>query len=126
LEEFLIFNWDKTILGKEFEIYSENGEKLGQQYITEIGRIDILALSKDKKTWLIVELKKGHSSDAVVGQIARYIGFAKKNIVEKGQDVKGIIIAGSDDQNIRYAISTMKDVNFMTYEVSFKLKKTDK
>jgi len=49
LEEFLIFNWDKTILGKEFEIYSENGEKLGQQYITEIGRIDILALSKDKK-----------------------------------------------------------------------------
>lgn len=75
---------------------------------------------------MIVELKKGHSSDAVVGQIARYIGFAKKNIVEKGQDVKGIIIAGSDDQNIRYAISTMKDVNFMTYEVSFKLKKTDK
>lgn len=122
LEEFLIYNWDKTALGKNFRIYSENGEKVGQQYITEIGRIDILALSKDKKTWLIVELKKGHSSDAVVGQIARYIGYAKENIAEKGQTVKGLIISGSDDQNIRYAISTMRDVDFMIYEVSFKLK----
>ncbi len=122
LEEFLIYNWDKSTLGKEYEIYSENGEILGQQYIIDVGRIDILALSKDKKTWLIIELKKGHGSDTVVGQIARYIGYAKENIAEKGQNVKGLIISGSDDKNIRYAISTMKDVDFMTYEVSFKLK----
>ncbi len=123
LEEFLIYNWDKTILGKEYEIYSEDGKKVGQQYQTEVGIIDILALSKDKKTWLIVELKKGHSSDKVAGQIARYLGYANQNIIEKGQSVKGLIISGSDDKNIRYAITSLKNVEFMTYEVSFKLNK---
>jgi len=37
--------------------------------------IDILAVSKDQKELLVVELKKGRASDVVVGQIQRYMGF---------------------------------------------------
>ena len=44
---------------------------------SDTGPIDILAISKDKKTLLVVELKKGRVSDNVVGQIQRYIIIKK-------------------------------------------------
>jgi restriction system protein len=56
LEEFLVQNWKQTELGREYDIYEEDGE-LGKQFQTDTGRIDILAISKDKKSLLVVELK---------------------------------------------------------------------
>ena len=71
---------------------------IGQQYPTDTGPIDILAISKDNKTLLVVELKKGRASDAVVGQCQRYMGYVKEELAEKNQDVKGVIIAFEDDK----------------------------
>ena len=51
LEDFLVENWAHTELGKEYDIYEEEGEK-AQQYQTDTGPLDILAISKDKKTTL--------------------------------------------------------------------------
>lgn len=79
LEAFLVANWDQTILNKEFSIYEEDGEPVGQQYATDAGPIDILAVSKDKKRLLVVELKRGRASNVVVGQTLRYMGFVKAN-----------------------------------------------
>jgi restriction system protein len=61
LEEFLVQNWKQTELGKDYDIYEEDGELVGQQYPSDTGPIDILAISKDKNTLLVVELKKGQS-----------------------------------------------------------------
>ena len=47
-EDFLVKNWKSTSLGKEYDIYSEDGELVGQQYPSDTGPIDILAISKDK------------------------------------------------------------------------------
>lgn len=74
LEEFLVQNWHQTELGIKYNIYEEEGELVGQQYPTDTGPIDILAISKDKTELLVVELKKGRASDAVIGQIQRYMG----------------------------------------------------
>lgn len=46
LEDFLVKNWAQTELGKEYDIYEEDGEK-AQQYQTDTGPLDILAISKD-------------------------------------------------------------------------------
>ena len=92
LEEFLIKNWSYTPLGKHYRIYEEGGEMIGQQYPSDTGPIDILAKSKDGKTWLVIELKKGRTSDVVVGQIQRYMGYVKEELAEPGQQVKGVII----------------------------------
>lgn len=48
----------KTELGKKYNIFNEDDELVGQQYETDTGPIDILAISKDKKELLVVELKK--------------------------------------------------------------------
>ena len=54
LEHFLVQNWKHTLLGKRYNIFEEEGELVGQQFPTDTGPIDILAVSKDKKRcWLL-------------------------------------------------------------------------
>jgi restriction system protein len=122
LEEFLVKNWAQTELGKEYDIYEEDGEK-AQQYQTDTGPLDILAISRDKKRLLVIELKKGRASDAVVGQTLRYMSFVKEILAEKDQAVSGVIIALEDDQRIRRALSMVPNIQFYRYEISFKLVK---
>ncbi len=123
LEDFLVQNWTQTELGKEYDIYEEDGERVGQQYATDTGPLDILAVSKDKKRLLVVELKKGRASDAVVGQVLRYMGYVKEELAEDGQEVCGAIIALEDDQRIRRALVMVPSVVFYRYQISFKLVK---
>jgi restriction system protein len=123
LEDFLVQNWTQTDLGREYDIYEEDGERVGQQYPTDTGPIDILAISKDKKRLLIVELKKGRASDAVVGQALRYMGYVQEELAEEKQAVQGVIIALEDDQRIRRALAVMPNITFYRYKVSFKLVK---
>jgi restriction system protein len=123
LEDFLVQNWHHTELGKDYDIYEEDGETVGQQYQTDTGPIDVLAVSKDKKTLLVVELKKGRASDVVVGQILRYMGYVNEELAEENQTVKGVIIALEDDQRIRRALSVSPNISFYRYQVSFKLVK---
>ena len=68
-----IQNWDKTELGKKYDIYEEDGEIVGQQFPADTGNMDILTISKDRSELLVVELKKGRAPDSVVGQIQRII-----------------------------------------------------
>jgi restriction system protein len=124
LEEFLVQNWAYTELGKEYDIYQEEGEIVGQQYPSDTGPIDILALSKDKKQLLVVELKKGRASDSVIGQIQRYMGYVKEELAEPNQTVRGVIIALEEDVRIKRALSVTSNIDFFRYQVSFKLLKT--
>ncbi|MCH7381218.1 MULTISPECIES: endonuclease NucS domain-containing protein [Acinetobacter] len=121
LEHFLVENWSKTELGATYDIYTEEGQLVGQQYPSDTGPIDILAISKDKKTLLVVELKRGRASDRVVGQIQRYMGYVKDELAEADQQVKGVIIALEDDLKIRRALSVAQNIEFYRYQLGFKL-----
>lgn len=123
LEEFLVKNWANTELGRDYDIYEEDGVK-AQQYQTDTGPLDILAISKDKKRLMVVELKKGRASDAVVGQTLRYMSYVQDELADEGQTVQGVIIAHEDDQRIRRALSMTSNIVFYRYQVSFKLVKT--
>jgi len=121
LEEFIVENWSSTDFGKDYEIYKENGEK-GWQISVTGGRLDILAVKKDQSELLVIELKKGRASDPVVGQILRYMSLVEDELAEQGQTVRGVIIALSDDVNIRHALKASKaDIQFMRYEIKFNL-----
>ena len=123
LEDFLVKNWKSTSLGKKYDIYELDGEIVGQQFPSDTGPIDILAISKDKKTFLVVELKKGRVSDSVVGQIQRYMGYVKEDLSESHQDVKGVIIGLEDDIKLTRALSVTTNIEFYKYKVNFKLYK---
>jgi restriction system protein len=121
LEEFLVANWANTELAKKYDIYEEDGLVIGQQYETDIGRLDILAISKDRKELLVIELKRGRVSDVVVGQIQRYMGFVKEELCEPGQSVRGVIIGLDEDLRVRRALSVTQGIDFYRYEINFKL-----
>jgi restriction system protein len=121
LEDFLVQNWAQTEIGKIYDIFQEDNELVGQQYPTDTGYIDILATSKDKKTLLVIELKKGRASDVVVGQILRYMSYVQDELAEDHQQVRGIIIALEDDQRIRRALKLVPTVEFFRYQINFRL-----
>ncbi|WP_201291474.1 endonuclease NucS domain-containing protein [Arthrobacter zhaoguopingii] len=122
LEDFLVHNWSRTALGRDYDIFSTEDEgDIGRQFKTDIGLMDILAISKDRTRLLVVELKRGRASDVVVGQIQRYMGYAKAILAEPGQSVEGVIIAQEDDAKIRYALSVAANIRFLRYRVEFHL-----
>jgi hypothetical protein len=120
LEDFLVENWDKTELGKKYDLIEEDGELISQQYRTEIGIIDILAEDKKSKQLVVIELKKNQTSDDTVGQLTRYMGWLEEHKTN-GTLTKGIIIAAQYDNRLYYALKKVKDVEVYLYRVDFKL-----
>ena len=113
--------WSWSDLGKKYDIYEENGVLIGQQYGTDTGNLDILAISKDKAELLVIELKRGRVSDVVVGQIQRYMGYVKDELCEPHQTVRGLIIGLDDDLRIKRALSVTQGIDFLKYEINFRL-----
>lgn len=121
LEDFLVFNWATTELGKKYDLVTDEGKVVAQQYPSDTGPIDILAINKNKKEYLVIELKKGKASDVVVGQILRYMGFVKQDLAGKNDSVRGIVIALDDDLRLRNALYMVPNVSFYRYQIEFKL-----
>lgn len=121
LEDFLVQNWGSTSLGDKYDIFIEEGELVGQQYPTDTGPLDILAISKNKKEILVVELKKGKASDKVIGQLLRYMGYVQEQLAEEDQVVRGVIIALEDDVKIKRALAMVPDIDFYRYKIKFEL-----
>jgi restriction system protein len=88
------------------------------------GRIDILAVSKDRQRLLVIEMKRGRTSDIVVGQTLRYMGYVMSVLAEPHQRVEGVIIALEDDEKLRLALLAVPSITFYRYQISFKLVKT--
>lgn len=124
LEDFIIHNWDNTELGKKYELIIQEGELLSQQYKTEIGPIDILVKDKKTKSYVVIELKRNQTSDDTVGQLARYMGWVKKNL--KNKNVKGVIISGQYDKKLDFAREMIPNIEVFIYKVDFKLKEFKK
>jgi hypothetical protein len=120
LEDFIISNWVNTELGEDLELIVKDGELVSQQYRTDIGPIDILA--KDKKTGahVVIELKKGQTSDDTIGQITRYMGWVEEKLNDRS--VRGIIIANGFDKKLEYALKRVSGVDVFIYEIDFRLK----
>ena len=124
LEDFMVKNWKQLEIGKKYDIFEEDGELVGQQYPSDTGPIDILAISKNKKTILVIELKRGRASDIVIGQIQRYMGYVQDELLEPGQEVKGIIIGLDADNRLKRALSVCHNIEFYRYQIDFKLIKS--
>jgi len=120
LEDFIVENWSNTEFGTKYDLIYEDGELISQQYQTDIGKIDILAKDKLTKSYVVIELKKNQTSDDTVGQLARYMGWVKKN--KNDDNVKGVIVAGKYDNKLDHARIMFPNTEVFLYEVNFKLK----
>ena len=121
LEEFIYENWGKINWGSKLNLYKTD-EQDGRQFpATASWSIDFLAIDKSTNDLVVIELKKGKTSDATVGQILRYISWIKENVANKDQNVRGIIIAKKIDDALKYAIRDLDYIEIKTYNIDFQL-----
>jgi len=120
LHEFLRDNWDATDLGKEWKLYEEQGDPdRGYEFPCAVGRIDLLAKHRTEPRWLVVELKRDQSTDTTLGQVLRYMGWVRTDLSDSGEQVEGLIISHSNDENLLYALQAVPHVEVLLYEVKF-------
>lgn len=123
LHDYMFDNWDTLDVAQDWDIYTRDGEpEAGYEFRTPIGRIDLLAKHKREPRWLVIELKREKSSDAVVGQVLRYMGWVQKHLIEDGETVEGLVVATEGDPQLHYALTVVPSVSFKSYEVEFRLK----
>lgn len=120
LEDFIARNWSQIPWGTKLELY-QNGEQSGQQFPAGTWSIDFLAVDREKNEFVVIELKRGKTSDAAVGQVLRYMNWVRENLAEQNQNVQGIIIASEIDESLRYAARGLANVSVKTYNVTFSL-----
>ena len=121
LHDFLRDNWERTELGFEWHLLEEGGDLVGYEYPTGVGRIDLLAKHRSEPRWLVVELKRDRSTDSAVGQIARYVGWVRRNLATEDETVEGMVIAHQADDQIKYALDVVPDISLRTYKIEFHL-----
>ena len=126
LHEFLRDNWDHTDLGREWALYQVREDvEAGYEFPCDVGRIDLLAKHRSERRWLVVELKRGQTSDQTVGQLLRYIGWVKAHLAKESDTVHGMVICHEADIPLHYALSTLDNVELRLYGVEFHLKKSE-
>ena len=101
-------NWDIVDFGEKLTLYREDDGTPGQQYVTDVGIIDILA--KDTKgNFVIIELKRAETKYHVIGQILNYITWVEENLALKNEKVRGIIVVGKADKTLKSALKQVGD-----------------
>ena len=100
-----------------YNIYGGLG--VGVQYSVGGKKIDVLLEHKDNGNLLVIELKSGEASHEVFGQISMYIGRIQEEFPERV--VRGMIIAGSINENLVYACRAESQVSLKTYRMSIDL-----
>lgn len=107
-------------LGTTLRLYEQEGQAVGIEYQTEVGRIDILAVG-DNGALYVLELKLSKGPDAAVGQTLRYMAAVRASLA-KGNAVYGVIVASTVTDRLRYAVSEVRDRVFMLqYELQVSL-----
>lgn len=121
LRDFIIANLGAIpIEGKKLHLYKDSAGKSGREYPTGVGFIDILA-EDDAGVLYVFELKRGKSADHTVGQILRYMGWLKHHAAT-AVEVRGIIVAKSLGEKLKYAVSAVPGLHAFGYDVTFSLK----
>jgi len=116
LERSLVANLGQLDSG--LKLYTRDGCR-GQQFRTEVGIIDVLAVGASNEL-LVIELKAGRAEDRVVAQILRYMGWVEKRLAEPTQTVRGMIVANDFSDGLKYAVAAVPAIELKQYEVNFK------
>jgi len=108
LEEYVMKNWDLVDFGEKLTLYREDDGTPGQQYVTDVGIIDILA--KDAQgNFVVIELKRAESKYHVVGQILNYMQWVQENLATEKEKVRGMIVVGKADATLKSALKQVAD-----------------
>jgi hypothetical protein len=117
VEEHLETNWHVTEFSR-LGIELAREEKHGlpcRQVLTPRNTIDLLGYRAKAREWWVFELKKGRSSDAVVGQVGRYMTWVGDQ-AKRYESVRGAIIVGKVDENLKASVRSNDRLSLWQYD----------
>ncbi|MFY3743291.1 hypothetical protein ACOQFB_05240 [Anaeromyxobacter sp. Red801] len=122
LEQHLQDHWPSTEFARlGIELADEERHGLpGRQVLTPRNTIDLLGYREDAREWWVFELKKGRSSDAVVGQVQRYMGWIAQQAKPREQ-VRGAIIVGRTDENLKASVASNDRLSLWRYDAELRV-----
>ncbi len=124
LRDFIVQNIASIMVnGEKLELFTDENFREGVEYPTDVGPIDILCVDQDGN-FIVFELKLGNGPDRAIGQIARYMGWVKKNLAV-GKEVSGVIVAKKVDEKLKYAASVVPRVSLFEYQVKFSIEQVE-
>jgi hypothetical protein len=117
VEQHLQENWAATEFAQMgIELAAEEKHGLPcRQVLTPRNTIDLLGYRTAAREWWVFELKKGRSSDAVVGQVQRYMGWIAGQAKPR-EDVRGAIIVGRVDENLKASVAANERLSLWRYD----------
>ena len=121
LEEFIDRNWSNIDWGSTLELY-KTPKHGGRRFPAGTWIIDFLARDADTDDLVIIQLRRGETSDSSVGQLLRYASWVREKVAAENQNVRGIIITKRADAALEYAVRNLAFVEVKTYEIGFQLK----
>jgi RecB family endonuclease NucS len=71
---------------------------------------------------VVIELKLSLRPDRALGQLLRYMGWVKAHL-SPTRPVRGIIVASTLNEKLKYAVSMTNDIHLYEYELRFELSK---
>ena len=121
LEDFLAANLG--LIEPGLKLYVDEDGQQGKQYPTDVGTIDLLCC-RPSGDLLVIELKRGRSSDQAVGQISRYIGWVKAQLAAD-RSVFGLILVHERDDSLKYAVMANDKLTLRYFKLRLELVSED-
>lgn len=117
VEEHLETHWDRTEFARMGIALCRPDVHgfAGRQVMTPLNTIDLLGFRAPQREWWVFELKKGRSSDAVVGQVGRYMGWIGER-ARPGEQVRGAVIVGRADEKLKYSVRSNDRLSLWEYD----------
>lgn len=88
----------------------------GKEYVTDAGRIDILAEDRSGAV-VVIELKAGVASPDALTQLLAYMGAVSR---QQGKKIRGILVAADFHPRVIFAARVVPDVALRRYRFTFR------
>ena len=67
----------------------------------------------------MIEIKRlGASTDSVIDQVTRYIGWVQRHIAARGQLVRGVVVVGRLDPKLAYSVRAIPNLSIKVFSVA--------
>ena len=119
LEDFLVKNWENTSLGKDYNIYELDGELVGQQFPSDTGPIDILALSKDKNFRYNIGSNLRYNNINIAKKIFQIL--KKQNLTKLNKKNYFRFVKDRPGHDLRYALNSSLFKKTFKFKIYYKL-----